>query len=420
MDKPKLGFKRVLLFKAGTFNGVKTTPENLKDMVAFALEHENILPDLKLDHIDDKDKRDNKFKIFENFPFSLGKITNLEYNEVEESLYGDYINVFEPVRNALDDKLLTTHSAEIYYNVVSKKTGKKYSAMLAAVAILPAGKPPALMEVFSPYMYELEQSQDNGLTDFSGFEYENKSIYSIGGSMNKQDYEAKMDGFGCKKRMSFESFAKLTDEEKQEYLETMKDKFKKGDKMEGKEKEPAVAKFSFDDILEKNSELEKKLNSLLESESRRSEALESRIADYERKARSERVEKIMYSLTNTDSPKLLPAMADKARLLLNNADDSKKVNYSFDGQSLEKSVFELAVDLLESLPENKQVFSNNSIVANQDDIKVFASEIEKGTDVDSVIAFKKAEKHFALQVKDINNLTEDELMAYYKSQGLIA
>jgi hypothetical protein len=292
--------------------------------------------------------------------------------------------------------------------------------MLAAVAILPAGKPPALMEVFSPYMYELEQSQDNGLTDFSGFEYENKSIYSIGGSMNKQDYEAKMDGFGCKKRMSFESFAKLTDEEKQEYLETMKDKFKKGDKMDGKEKEPVAAKFSFDDILEKNSELEKKLNSLLESESRRAEALESRIADYERKARAERVEKIMYSLTNTDVPKLLPAMADKARLLLNNADDSKKVNYSFDGQNLEKSVFELAVDLLESLPENKQVFSNDSIVANQDDIRIFASEIEKGTDVDSVIAFKKAEKHFSLQGKDINNLTEDEIMAYYKSQGLIA
>lgn len=553
-EKPQTDFKRVLLFKAGKFNGVTTTPEDLRSMVAFSKEHENILPDLKIDHIDDKENRDSKFKVFENFPFSLGKITNLEYNEAEQALYGDYVNVFEPVKNALDDKLLTTHSAEIYYNVASKKTGKKYPAVLTAVAILPAGKPPALMEVFQPYMYELENYQGE-LSTFADFEYQDKAFYQVGitdfpvqgenkqvslyntqypifdpdyardlkenypeiwrkggniegnnqynrllpivtrqnkkpltdtedmairkreawaarhlkdfrlagvvaqikwfvigdngegymkrlineekkkykktfnleGMMDKQMYEAKMESFGCgSKKMSYESFQKLSDDEKQQYLDIMKNlSMKEEDEEESEEmmteKEPEkmpVGKFSIEKVLKKNEELEKKLNSLVEAENRRADILEARIQEYEKKAKSERVDKVIFSLSGADNLKLLPSMADKARALLMAADESQKVNYSVDGQTVEKSQFELTVEFLNGLPSQKAVFSAKSIVASQDDVSVSEDEIKGGLSVDSVLAVKKIAKKYG-QEKDLSKMSESELLSVYAGEGLI-
>lgn len=553
-EKEQTDFKRVLLFKAGKFNGVTTTPEDLRSMVAFSKEHENILPDLKIDHIDDKENRDSKFKVFENFPFSLGKITNLEYNEAEQALYGDYVNVFEPVKNALDDKLLTTHSAEIYYNVASKKTGKKYPAVLTAVAILPAGKPPALMEVFQPYMYELENYQ-NELSAFADFEYQDKAFYQVGvtdfpiqgenkqvslyntqypifdpdyakdlkenypeiwrkggniegnnqynrllpivtrqnkkpltdtedmairkreawaarhlkdfrlagvvaqikwfvigdngegymkrlineekkkykktfnlgGMMDKQMYEAKMESFGCGgKKMSYESFQKLSDDEKQQYLDIMKNlSMKEEDEEESEEmmteKEPEkmpVGKFSIEKVLKKNEELEKKLNSLVEAENRRADILEARIQEYEKKAKSERVDKVIFSLSSADNLKLLPAMADKARALLMAADESQKVNYSVDGQTVEKSQFDLTVEFLNGLPSQKAVFSAKSIVASQDDISVSEDEVQGGLSVDSVLAVKKVAKKYG-QEKDLSKMSESELLSVYAGEGLI-
>jgi hypothetical protein len=469
-EKNKTDFKRVLLFKAGEFNGVKTTPQDLQDMVAFSKEHENIMPDLKIDHVDSKDKRDSRFKVFENFPFSLGKITNLEYDEDEKALYGDYINVFEPVKNALDDKLLTTHSAEIYYNVSSKKTGKKYKAVLTAVAILPAGKPPALMEVFEPYMYDLQAGQDVGLTSFDEFDYQEACLYqitdyptkgedqkislyntsypifdpdyakdrgegymkdlinqekkkykfSLEGKMDQKMYEAKMQDFGCgKKGMAYGAFMDLPEEEQAKYLSMMQEMFKgKGEKMDG-EKEPQEVEvnFSFNEVARKSEELEKKLNSLMQAESKRAEALEARIAEYEKKAKSERVEKILFNLSGADSVKLLPAVVDKARMLLMSADDSKKVSYSVDGAQVEKSVFDLATDLLNSLPDSKQVFSAKSIVASQDDVQVFDNEIKDGLSVDSVLASKKIAKKYSSE--NLANLSEAELFKIYANEGVI-
>jgi hypothetical protein len=554
-EKPQTDFKRVLLFKAGKFNGVTTTPDDLRSMVAFSKEHENILPDLKIDHIDDKENRDSKFKVFENFPFSLGKITNLEYNEDEQALYGDYINVFEPVKNAIDDKLLTTHSAEIYYNVASKKTGKKYPAVLTAVAILPAGKPPALMEVFQPYMYELENYQGE-LSAFTEFEYQDKAFYQVGvtdfpiqgenqqvslyntqypifdpdyakdlkenypeiwrkggniegnnqynrllpivtrdnkkpltdtedmairkreawaarhlkdfrlpgvvaqikwfvvgdngegymkrlineekkkykksfsmeGMMDKGMYEAKMESFGCgSKKMSYESFQKLSDDEKQQYLDIMKNlSMKEGeseeeDDMPMVEKEPEkmpVGKFSVEAVLKKNEELEKKLNSLVEAEGRRADILEARIQEYERKAKSEKVDKVIFSLSGADNLKLLPSMADKARALLMAADESQKVNYSVEGQTVEKSQFDLTVEFLNNLPSQKAVFSAKSIVASQDDVSVSEDEIKGGLSIDSVLAVKKIAKKYG-QEKDLTRMSESELLNMYAGEGLI-
>jgi hypothetical protein len=554
-EKPQTDFKRVLLFKAGKFNGVTTTPDDLRSMVAFSKEHENILPDLKIDHIDDKENRDSKFKVFENFPFSLGKITNLEYNEDEKALYGDYINVFEPVKNAIDDKLLTTHSAEIYYNVASKKTGKKYPAVLTAVAILPAGKPPALMEVFQPYMYELENYQGE-LSAFTEFEYQDKAFYQVGitdfpiqgenqqvslyntqypifdpdyakdlkenypeiwrkggniegnnqynrllpivtrdnkkpltdtedmairkreawaarhlkdfrlpgvvaqikwfvvgdngegymkrlineekkkykksfsmeGMMDKGMYEAKMESFGCgSKKMSYESFQKLSDDEKQQYLDIMKNlSMKEGeseeeDDMPMVEKEPEkmpVGKFSVEAVLKKNEELEKKLNSLVEAEGRRADILEARIQEYERKAKSEKVDKVIFSLSGADNLKLLPSMADKARALLMAADESQKVNYSVEGQTVEKSQFDLTVEFLNNLPSQKAVFSAKSIVASQDDVSVSEDEIKGGLSIDSVLAVKKIAKKYG-QEKDLTRMSESELLNMYAGEGLI-
>ena len=421
MDKKEnIDFEQIMLFKAGTFNNVETTEEHLNDMVAFAQDHPNIYADLKMDHIDDKEKRDTKFKVFENFPYSLGKIKNLAVKAGK--LFGDYINVFEPVKNSLKDKLITTHSAEIYYNVTSKKTGKKYKAVLGAVALLPAGKLPALMEVFEPYMYELGFNSSDFIFDKKVLcEFSERENF-----MNKEQYEKMVMAYGGKKK-SFEEFEAMPEDEKDGYLKSMKDMIDEKKEMMQEKKEKQKGVFAMEQekmtadlqaVIERNQELERRLNSLAEVESKRTELLEAKLQEYERKIKSERVEKVLFSLIRSEQPKLLPAHEIKAKALLMSADDNKKVNYSIDGNNIEKSFFELAVDLLESLPEIKQSYSEKSIVAKGENVSVSSDEVEPGMDVNTLLAAKSVAKKYEND-KDISKLSEAELLKVYAAEGLI-
>lgn len=250
--------------------------------------------------------------------------------------------------------------------------------------------------------------------------------------MNKMQYENYMQKFACGpgKKMSYEAFAQLTDDEKQMYLDIIKNlSAEEGGEQEGEgegempmmDNQPAkqpVGKFSIESVLKKNEELEKKLNSLVEAENRRADILEARIQEYEKKAKSERVDKVIFSLSSADNLKLFPAMADKARALLMAADESQKVNYSVDGQTVEKSQFDLTVEFLNGLPSQKAVFSAKSIVASQDDVSVSEDEVKGGLSVDSVLAAKKVAKKYG-QEKDLSKMSESELLSVYAGEGLI-
>lgn len=406
----KVDFKNVLLFKSGLFNNVKSTDEDLKSMVEFQKDHENIYSDLKIDHIDDLNQRNKEYEVFKNFPYSLAKIKNLKFKDGK--LFGDYVNVFKPVKNALDDKLLTTHSAEIYYNVVSKTTGKKYKAVLSAVAILPAGKLPALMEVFKPYMYQLQTdicTNNLNKSEFeNNFEFEKKLVCNLyinnkeGDPVTKEAYEKKMlkcSEMGMKTK-PFVDFEKMNEDEQGVYMEMIdkgmaKVEVKKKFELEGigqvVEQTEVKKDFALNDLVdmlkgantsaEKETETVKAIYSMVNGIKKQSDErvnlLETQLKEINLEKKKEKVEAVLFSLIKSETPKLTPALESKARVLLMSADDSNKVSYSIDNVNLEKSSYALIVDLLDSLPENKQQFSEKSIVdANKgihSDIKPFKS-----------------------------------------------
>lgn len=434
MENESADFEKVHLFNAGTFNGISNKPEHLRSMVEFAKDHPNIYADLKLDHIDDKKSRDTKFKIFENFPYVLATIKNLSVNADGTKLFGDYVKVFEPVKNALKDKLLRTHSAEIFYNVTSRKTGKKYPAVLGAVAILPAGKMPALMEVFKPYMYRL-----NGISD--AITFENKLVCNFekeNYSMSEQDYEIKMKkyrdkGMTCK---SFSEFMKMDEEGKTKYMDMMEDEYQNKMKSENEKKEglmPAKneasaevtkGEFSLDQIkAEMDAIREMKANyesAISEMKDQFKKDAEHYKAEYEAlqtARKQDQVNAFVDGLIKSETPKLLPAQREKAVFALMSLDNSKKVNYSIDGKEVEKSSFELVSELLKSLPEIKQVYSEKPVVKGDGELAVYENELIAGEDVDAALADKKVKQKYS--DKDFENMTEAEIEKIYKAEGLI-
>lgn len=402
-EKEQIDFKKILIFKSGTFNNIKTTPEHLADIVRFFEDHQNIYADLKLDHIEDKKERDDLYPLFKNFPYSLGKIKDLETAKNNTELYGDYINVLKPIKNAIDDKLLTTHSAEIYYNVTSKTTGKKYKAVLAAVALLPAGKLPALMEVFKPYMYELQQTEAADNPFMSGFEWESKEVcqliieeyqesQEIFSFMTKENYEKQMKLYAeCgMKTKKYEEYEKMTDTEKMAYENMMKEKYQEYMKSKKKfeleditmsnqaqaeskkdDSTPSKQNYSIADLADQIESLRKEkqayaaaINELKTSAQKEAEFYKAEFEKLNTEKKRERVNNFVSGLIKSENPKLLPAQKDLAVYALMSANENVKVNYSFGDSEVSKSNYDLIVDLLSALPEIQQVYSQKSVVEN--------------------------------------------------------
>lgn len=322
MESDKADFPGIHIFSSGTYNDKENPESYLASMVDFMQDHDNYAADLKIDHIDNKDDRDKKYQVFKNFPYSLGKIKNLETKEDSKKLFGDYIKVFEPIKKALNDKLLTTHSAEIYYNVTSKKTGKKYPAVLGAVALLPAGKMPALWSEFDPYMYE-EENQN--VKEF--FTYEVKKNWSL----DQQQINNNISEEATMPEIKNETGNDLTLAEMQIELDELK-AFNLAAKstMEAIKTEKAELKANYAAI-----ELERKTSS---------------------------VASFIDGLIESDQPKLLPAQREKAIYMLNAA-SQEKVNFSLDGVESESSMYELTRDFINSLPAITKEFLEKSIVA---------------------------------------------------------
>jgi|TARA_Y100000310_G_scaffold90528_3_gene87827 hypothetical protein len=436
-------FTEIKLFKAGKFNGKEYTNEHLKSMVAFYNDHQNIKADITFDHMPDKDKRDKKHPSFKNFPFSLGKISKLVFDG--EWVKGCYSNVFEPIKKALKDKLYTTHSIECYLDVKSQVTKKSYAAVLSAVSILPAGTMPALAEVFEPYMYSLDTF------NLDGFDFGKKEVCNFRNEVyqkmiDKEAYEKMMKkyddmGMGVK---AFEAYEDMPDEKKDVYVRGLEEKYKRLKaykneldeednniykkeiyNMSTEEKKPDVG-FSNDEIkaiADNNAELTKQLHSLMEAQKQTNSLQATMLEDLTAKAKDSKVEKVLHSLSSGDTPKLEVNQLEKAKALLLNADDDKKVKFAFGDKEVEKTQFELAVDFMNTLPEQKQVHVSDSIVKKDGDFEVSDAELMQADrssqqSVDSVIANKK----FMAKNKtiDFSTATEDELQEAMISDGLLA
>ena len=437
-----IDFSNVFIFSVGTFNNVLTLSKHIKSMVEFQNDHANIYADLKLDHKDSKDDRDEVYKIFENFPYSLAKIKNLSTNSDGTKLYGDYINVFKPVKNALNDKLLTTHSAEIYYNVTSKKTGKHYPAVLGSVAILPAGKLPALMEVFKPYMYESEIVDNSNIINFNDFiDFESKLICNFGEEvlMTEKEYQNKMKKYIDKsmKSKSFPDFLKMKEDEKDMYMKHMeeeyaryidedkKKEYKNNFKLEGLGMPEATQSNDFSSVEKELNEIRAEratyktaMDAMVSQMKEENEFYKKEFQALQMKKKQDAVNSIVDVLINSNVPKLLPAQKSKAIFALMGADDSKKVNYSIDGVDVEKSNFDLVVDLLNSLPENKQEFETESIVRSDSGISITDKEVSlANVSPESLLLDKQIRAKYA--DKNLDVMSEDELIELYKIEGAI-
>ena len=199
-------FKRIKLLSVGDYkndkNGkptIKVTEKVLTGMVeAYKDLENNTLPDIIFDHTDTKADRDKEFtvidpegkekQLFGRMPYVIGKIKNLI--KVGNDLYGDFINVFKPIKNALDDKLLTSLSAEFFLDIKSNATGKTYPGVLTGVAILPGAKWPELFDKFKPYMFGLEDVNNYPEPirfSLSDIESENKVICKLQDLENQKE-----------------------------------------------------------------------------------------------------------------------------------------------------------------------------------------------------------------------------------------
>ena len=458
MDK-RIDFKRIKLLSVGDYkndkNGkptIKVTEKVLDGMIeAFNDFKNNTLPDVIIDHKDTKEQRDKAFtipddkgkpkEVFGRLPFSVGKIDNLI--KIGKDLYGDFINVFEPIKNALTDKLLTSLSSEFFLDIKSNVTGKNYDGVLTAVAILPGGTWAELYDKFKPYMFNLDDTNQLQKFSLESFESENKVICKLQdfekgtSQMSEKDYQKKMQKFMDKKMKcaSYQEFMGMDETQQQEYMSMMEDKYKKfslseyGEVNQMPNQEPV--KFSIEDLVkrldsqqEENNELKKQLFSLVnktdEKVNEENRLLKEQIQAITRAEKTKEVIKFVNDKL-IDSNKFDPA----DREMLENGLTSlamlsnEPVKFSVSGNENVLSVFDFVVNLLEKVP-SKVSFSHNAIVASEGEFKVYSNELTDNKDKDSVILMKKAKHHFSLQGKTIDQVKESDLEEFFKSQNAIA
>lgn len=413
----KPDFTHIKIFGTGTWKGKKVTLEMLKDAVQCQEDFKNhALPDLKFDHAQDKEIRDKKFPCFENYPFSLGKLDNFSLEE--DFIFTDYFHVLPEVKRLIEEKQITTHSAEVYYNV-EFPNGKKYSMVITAVALLPAGTFPELVTKFEPYMYQLDTNEF-----LKDCKYESKAVHTFNFSISKEE-KTKMDlkklyalakaradksGVAC---MSLDEFASSDEMAQLKYLEELENKLAQS-MGEGSQSDMSKEVYSLamkkvtDEVqslknviatLTDVNKLTQQSHSLVtEAEKLKDEKVKSledqvrALANHNKKAD---VTKFVYSLSRVDNPKLTSEKAEKLAIeILMGADDSEKVNYSLDNKTI-KSQKGLIEEFLLSLHSGK--VHTTKEVFELDGVKVtdeVREEYEDGV-TDEEIALDKKVNDFA-------------------------
>lgn len=454
-------FKKIKLLSIGDYkndkNGnptIKVTEKVLDGMVqAFNDLKDNTLPDLIIDHKDTKDERDKAFtvpdkdnkpvKVFGRLPFSVGKITNLQ--RLGDSLYGDFINVFEPIKNAMKDKLLTSLSSEFFLDIKSNVTDKVYDGVLTAVAILPGGTWAELFDKFEPYMFSLDNIK-HPIFRFSldSFETDNKIIFNSQNlqtketKMSKEEYQKKIQKFMDKKMKcaNYDQFLAMNEDEQKEYMSMMEDKYNKFSlaglgELEVDNKENEKQKFSMEDLMKKfesldseNKELKQNLFSLVNKTDKKLDEENNLLRQQIQEIKSQEKRKEVIKFVND---KLIESnkfdVADKEELengLTAIATASNQpVKFSVGGVETVTDTFAFVSKMLEKAAV-KNTFSHSPIVAHgENGLTVTRQEIEKsnGASVDELLQDKKI--RFAHKDKDFSSMSESELQAIYEQEGII-
>jgi len=454
-------FKKIKLLSIGDYkndrNGnptIKVTEKVLDGMVdAFNDLKDNTLPDLIIDHKDTKDERDKAFtvpdkdnkpvKVFGRLPFSVGKITNLQ--RLGDSLYGDFINVFEPIKNAMKDKLLTSLSSEFFLDIKSNVTDKIYDGVLTAVAILPGGTWAELFDKFEPYMFSLDNIK-HPVFRFSldSFETDNKIIFNSQNlqtketEMSKEEYQKKIQKFMDKKMKcaNYEQFLAMNEDEQKEYMSMMEDKYNKFSlaglgELEVPSVENEKQKFSMEDLMKKfesldseNKELKQNLFSLVNKTDKKLDEENNLLRQQIQEIKSQEKRKEVIKFVNDKLIELNKFdVADREKLengLTAIATASNQaIKFSVSGQEVATDAFSFVAEMLEKAAA-KNTFSHSPIVAHgENGLTVTRQEIEKsnGASVDELLQDKKI--RFAHKDKDFSSMSESELQAIYEQEGII-
>lgn len=392
-----MDFKHIKIFNTGNFNGINHTLEHLQDAVQAQQDFKDkFLPGLKFTHEDTKSLRDEKYKALANLPFILGSTDNftLEGN----SIFCDFIEIFPAIEKALQDKLIKTHSVEAYYNIKFKESNKTYKMMITAVSFLPVKEIPALVEVFKPYMYNLDSNNTDmennenlqpvtvQLKDFNidDFSYEKKLIYKIGEkrTMDKLVYENMMKPFQAKgvQCMGYDEFIAMTPEQQAAYVAEIAAKLEEILNAVKNEEGSEMVKssFSLKDIegvfskmLDANltaSKFSQKINDVANQQIKANETLEKNYEALITKMKRDEVTAFVHKFSKSPNPSLPIANEEMAIELLMAVSDDKKTNFSVDNNKL--GLETLVKNFISSLPvieskTTREVFkTNDGIVIN--------------------------------------------------------
>ena len=459
-------FKKIKLLSIGDYkndrNGnptIKVTEEVLDGIIeAYNDLEENTLPDLIFDHEDSKESRDKKYtvvdpegkeyKIFGKMPFVLGKVNNLV--KEGKSIYGDIVNVVEPIKESLKKKLYTSLSPEFFLDIKSNVTGKTYAGVLTAVAILPGGTWAEQFDKFKPYMFNFDGVQEPVKFNFEAFNTENKIVFNLlqdyfkeklqakETEMSKEEYQKKIQKFMDKKMKcaNYEQFMAMNEGEQKEYMSMMEDKYNKFSlaglgELEVDNKENEKQKFSMEDLMKKfesldseNKELKQNLFSLVNKTDKKLDEENNLLRQQIQEIKSQEKRKEVIKFVND---KLIESnkfdVADREKLengLTAIATASNQaIKFSVSGQEVATDAFSFVAEMLEKAAV-KNTFSHSPIVAHgENGLTVTRQEIEKsnGASVDELLQDKKI--RFAHKDKDFSSMSESELQAIYEQEGII-
>jgi len=396
----KQSFKHIKIFNTGNFNGINHTLEHLQDAVQAQQDFKDkFLPGLKFTHEDTKSLRDEKYKALSNLPFILGSTDNftLEGN----SIFCDFIEIFPAIEKALQDKLIKTHSVEAYYNIKFKESNKTYKMMITAVSFLPVKEIPALVEVFKPYMYNLDSNNTDmennqelqpvtvQLKDFNidDFSFEKKLIYKIGEKkMDKLVYENMMKPYAAKgvQCMGYDEFIAMTPEQQAAYVAEIAAKLEEILNAVKNEEGSEMGKssFSLKDIegvfskmLDANltaSKFSQKINDVANQQIKANETLEKNYEALITKMKRDEVTAFVHKFSKSANPSLPIANEEMAIELLMAVSDDKKTNFSVDNNKL--GLEALVRNFISSLPvieskTTKEVFKTADGIVVNDEVR---------------------------------------------------
>jgi hypothetical protein len=271
--------------------------------------------------------------------------------------------------------------------------------MVTAISFLPVKELPALVEVFEPYMYKLNEPENNQelqpitvkLKDFNidDFSYEKKLIYKIGEkrTMDKTVYENMMKPFAAKgvQCMGYDEFMAMTPEQQAAYVAEIAAKLEEVLNAVKSEEGGEMAKASFSltandvkilkDIVDnqnKNVDATKELFKIKSNSDNQVIELQKLVKELKDNDKRKEVTAFVHKFSKSDKPSLPIANEEMAIEMLMAVSDSQKTNFSVDNNQL--GLEALVRNFISSLPvieskTTKEVFKTADGIVVNDEVR---------------------------------------------------